>query len=61
MKRSENMKRKIVTLDYYELERFLEYLNDKVQDVYQHETTREIKNRLNRLQNNQSFEEQYED
>lgn len=55
------MKRKIVTLDYYELERFLEYLNDKVQDVYLTETTREINNRLNRLQNNQSFEEQYED
>lgn len=51
------MKRKNITLDYYELERFLEYLNDKVEDVYRSETTSEINRRLQRLRDDQSFEE----
>lgn len=51
------MKRKNITLDYYELERFFEYLNDKVEDVYQAETTSEINRRLQRLRNDQPFEE----
>lgn len=52
------MKRKNITLDYYELERFLEYLNDKVEDVYRSETTSEINRRLQRLRDDQPFEEQ---
>ena len=51
------MKRKNITLDYYELERFLEYLNDKVEDVYRSETTSEINRRLQRLRDAQPFEE----
>lgn len=51
------MKRKNITLDYYELERFLEYLNDKVEDVYRSETTSEINRRLQRLRDDQPFEE----
>lgn len=54
------MKRKNITLDYYELERFLNYLNDKVEDVYSEETTNEINRRLQRLKNNQTFEEQFD-
>lgn len=54
------MKRKNITLDYYELERFLNYLNDKVEDVYSEETTNEINRRLQRLKNDQTFEEQFD-
>lgn len=56
-RKGEKMKRKNITLDYYELERFLEYLNDKVEDVYRSETTSEINRRLQRLRDDQPFEE----
>lgn len=52
--------KKIIKIDYHELERFLEYLNDKIEDVYQAETTSEINRRLQRLKNDQSFEERFD-
>jgi hypothetical protein len=35
-----------VTVDLDELKNFLDYLNDKVEDVYQRETTKAIKEYL---------------
>lgn len=40
------------SIKYQEIEKFLEYLNDKVEDVYKEETTRAIEEFLEELKNN---------
>ena len=50
--------RKMVNIDLDELERFLDFLNDKVEDVYKRETTSAIKIRIERLKNGESFSEE---